>query len=69
MILESRMFPKRFFDLRSEEDMKVVKHFFQKSSWGKKPCPFLLEYPYTNIPEMVKDKIVYNTFGIKQNWS
>jgi hypothetical protein len=64
MILESRLSQKRFFNPKSKEDMKLVKYFFKNHSWGKQACPFFLEFPYSSIPDMLKDKIIHETFGI-----
>ena len=65
MILDSMRNRKRFFDPKSKQDMDAAKHFFKENSWGKKPCPFFLEFPYESIPNMIKDKIIYHTLGIK----
>lgn len=65
MSLESRIPHKRFFDPKSKADMAVVKKFMKTMAWGSSGCPFYLEYPYKNIPAMLKDKIVYNVVGVK----
>lgn len=67
MILESRLNQKRFFNPKMEKDMMLAKYFFKNHSWGKQPCPFFLEFPYSTIPDMMKDKIVYHNFGISFN--
>lgn len=65
MSLESRLNKKRFFNPASNEDMLVVKKFIKIGGWGATCCPFYLEYPYKNIPDMIRDKIVYNSVGVK----
>ena len=67
MILESRAKPKRFFDAKSKKDMAQAKMFFKTNSWGHGGCPFFLEFPYSTVPDMMKDKIIHNVFGIKFN--
>jgi hypothetical protein len=65
MILDSILIKKRFFDPRSEQDMNVFRHFVENHSWGGKPCPFFLEFPYTTIPDMIKDKITHNLLELE----
>ena len=48
---------RNIFDPSFDDDMAVVKEFLKTSSWGKKGCPFFLEWPYLDIPSMLKDKI------------
>ena len=67
MILESKLRPKRFFDPKSKKDMAIAKVFFKTQSWGYGGCPFFLEFPYSTVPDMMKDKIIHKTFGIKFN--
>lgn len=77
MILDSVVKQRRFFSEKSKEDIALAKQFFKNHAWGKSGCPFLLEYPYISIPDMIKDKIVHNALGLKYdrrhhmigNWS
>ena len=55
---------RRNFDPNNKEDVKEFKAFMQNSSW-EKGCPFNLEYPFLNIPDMIKDKLVRNLLGVK----
>lgn len=64
MILESKLRQKRFFDPRSKKDMDIAKLFFTKHTWGHGGCPFFLEFPYSTVPDMMKDKIIHKAFGI-----
>lgn len=65
MILESILSKKRFFDPKSKEDLSMAKKFIKNHSWGNSGCPFFLEFPYTTIPDMMRDKIVHDVMGIK----
>lgn len=65
MILDSKLSEKRFFDPKSKRDMEVATSFFKTHSWGHTGCPFYLEFPYMTIPDMMKDKIIHKTLGIR----
>lgn len=73
MILESINRQKRFFKESSKQDIELTKKFFEKFAWGPEGCPFILEYPYLSIPDMIKDKLVYKAVGLsfdrKEHWS
>lgn len=49
---------KHTFDVNSKQDIEVFKRYFETGSWGPEGCPFELEDPFTNVPDMCKDKIV-----------
>lgn len=65
MILDSVKRSKRFFDPKSKQDMAIVKKFVREQSWGIDGCPFYLEFPYVTIPDMIKDKVIHSTLGLK----
>ena len=73
MVLESINRQKRFFKESSKEDVQLAKTFFAEYRWGSEGCPFILEYPYQSIPDMIKDKLLYKVFGLsferKEHWS
>lgn len=48
---------RRFFEPSNETDLKIVRNYLHKNYWGTNGCPFYLEWPYLDIPSMVKDKI------------
>lgn len=50
-LLKSR----RYFNPYNKDDMKAVKKFFTKNRWDG--CPFILEWPYLTIPDMIKSKL------------
>ena len=57
---------RRLFEPSSKDDMKLVKKYLHSLSWGNQGCPFYLEWPYLDIPSMVKDKITeYTLKGLK----
>jgi hypothetical protein len=55
--LSHHVWQRRFFDATSKEDVKEYAHFLKYSQW-KSNCPFILEWPYLTITDMVKDKLV-----------
>lgn len=65
VVLSSVPRPKRYFNLKSKVDMKLYKHFLTTASWGGAGCPFILEYPYLSVPDMIKDKIVHSYVGVE----
>lgn len=55
---------KRRFDIDNEADVELFKHYIENSGWGVDGCPFLLEFPFLNIPDMIKAQIVYKFLGL-----
>lgn len=49
---------KRKFSVESKEDLNVFSEYIKTSSWGPNGCPFTIEYPWVNVPDMIKDKLV-----------
>lgn len=64
MILETLVRQKRYFDPNKKTDIQSAKDFFTNHSWGHDGCPFILEYPYLSIPDMIKDKLIHKVLGI-----
>lgn len=64
MILETIIRQKRVFDEHSKKDIQCAKDFFREHTWGDGGCPFVLEYPYLTVPDMIKDKIVHKALGL-----
>ena len=52
-----QQFPKRFFDVTNRKDLLMYKQFITTYSWGNTGCPFELEWPWLNIPDMIAHKI------------
>ena len=44
--------------------MAMVRDFFRDNRWGNFGCPFVLEWPYEDIPYMLKTKIVEHTLKL-----
>lgn len=53
----SARFPKRVFNPKSAEDLKIYKQFLATHSWGHRGCPFELEWPWLSVPDMINHKI------------
>lgn len=51
------MFSKRIFDPSKRKDMQVYAEFVKNNNWGAGTCPFELEWPWLNIPNMIEYKI------------
>lgn len=56
--VSSFIWQKREFDVNSKRDLSEYRDFLKTSKWGSNGCPFVLEYPYLTIPDMIKDKLV-----------
>lgn len=73
MVLETIIRQKRFFNEKSKRDIAIAKQFFKEHSWGIEGCPFILEYPYLTVPDMIKDKLIHKSLGIhydrRHHWS
>jgi hypothetical protein len=48
---------KHEFDAEDAEDLAEYKYFLQHQRW-KTSCPFILEWPFVDIIQMVEHKIV-----------
>jgi hypothetical protein len=63
--IENQMHNRRnYFDPEFPDDIMYAKEFLKTNSWGPNGCPFFLEWPYLDIPSMIKDKITKHTLGI-----
>lgn len=65
-VLATIIKPKIFFDVSNKKHIDLYKAFLRKHSWGVNGCPFILEFPYLTIPDMVKDKMVHKLLGVKR---
>lgn len=67
MILESLVKQKRCFDVTNKKDMQSAKMFFSTHSWRHEDgCPFILEFPYLTVPDMIRDKMINSSFEIER---
>jgi hypothetical protein len=48
---------KRWFDATNKQDLKDYAYFLKHNHW-KENCPFVLEWPYLTITDMIKDKLI-----------
>jgi len=53
---------KRLFDAANAEDLKIYQDFLLHSRW-QNGCPFIIEWPYLNVIDMIKHKIVSQHIG------
>ena len=47
---------KKYFDPTDKDHLKIFAGFLKTNAWVS-GCPFYLEEPYHDIPDMCKDKI------------
>lgn len=66
MILEMANANKRKFDVNNKKDIEAYKIFLTNQRWGSSCCPFVLEFPYLTIPDMIKDKMMNKYMKIEQ---
>jgi len=65
-VLASIIKQKIFFDADNEKHIKLYKSFLKDHRWGREACPFILEFPYLTIPDMIKDKLIHKLLNVKQ---
>jgi hypothetical protein len=65
MILDEYIKQKRFFNINDKKDIAIAKKFFKEYAWGIESCPFILEFPYLTIPDMLKDKMIHKFLNLK----
>lgn len=53
---------KREFDATSHQDLAAYQNFLLNKKWDN-GCPFVLEEPFTNVPDMINNKILYEHIG------
>ena len=66
MILETLIKPKVFFDVKDKKHVDLYRKFLVTGAWGLQACPFILEFPYLTIPDMIKDKLIHSFLKIKK---
>ena len=65
-ILETIVKQKRYFDVNSKKDIEMYRWFLTNHTWGHDGCPFVLEYPYLTIPDMIKDKLIHKFLKVEK---
>lgn len=63
-LLERNRQTKRTFNPTSKADREIFSYFLLNSKWKDNKCPFLLEWPFLTIPDMIKDRITRHTLNI-----
>jgi hypothetical protein len=48
---------KRVFDAADKNDLRLYKEYLQTRSWGRYGCPFVAEWPWLSVPDMIAHKI------------
>jgi hypothetical protein len=56
-IANLNLYQRHQFNPSNKDDLKIVKRYFHTNRWGVNGCPFYLEWPYEDIPYMLKTKI------------
>jgi hypothetical protein len=59
---------KRRFDPSKKKDRDEYRHFLQHKSWKSFVCPFVLEWPYLTVPDMIQDKITHHILGVQRKF-
>lgn len=52
-----QVYNKRFFDPNSRTDLKLARDFLENGQWPA-GCPFVVDWPYTNVPDLIKTEII-----------
>lgn len=59
---------KRKFDASNPLDRKIARDFLERRSWSnitrESVCPFNCEWPYLDIPSMLRDKLLKYYFQL-----
>jgi len=56
--VSSQVWQKREFNPTSKVDLQEYRYFITHTKW-KDGCPFILEWPFLNVLDMIKHKIIY----------
>ncbi len=57
---------KIFFDPNDKKHINMYKTFLRTHAWGNDGCPFILEFPYLTIPDMIKDRMIHKLLSVKK---
>lgn len=67
MILDMILRQKSLFDVNKQTDVDAYAKFLKTGSWNHtKGCPFILEFPYLTVPDMIKDKLIHKLLKVKK---
>jgi hypothetical protein len=56
--VSSQVWVKREFNPLDRTDLQEYRYFLDNSTW-KNGCPFIIEWPFLNVVDMIRHKIVY----------
>ena len=66
--LSHKIWQKRFFDPSNKSDVKEYKFFLDNDKW-KNNCPFILEWPYLTVTDMIRTQLIDHYIDIMVNKS
>ena len=55
-------FAKRYFNPVNKDDLEEFRYFMTKGHW-REGCPFILEWPHTNVVNMMQDQVTRHYIG------
>jgi len=50
--------PKIKFDVNSRKHVEHFRNFVITKAWGTAGCPYVCEFPFLNVPDMIQKKLV-----------
>lgn len=53
-----RIYNKRFFDPSKADDLEIALSYVKTGRWPGDGCPFIPDWPYTNVPDMIKTELL-----------
>jgi hypothetical protein len=65
-VLATLIKPKVLFDIDDKKHIMQYRDFLQHHKWGIDGCPFVLEFPYLTIPDMIKDKMIHKLLKVEK---
>jgi hypothetical protein len=65
MVLDTIIRPKVFFDANNKKDIERFRLFMEQAAWGSDGCPYILEFPYLTIPDMITDKLIHKFMKVE----
>lgn len=62
-LIERSKHNRRTFNPQDKNDMEEYAYFLKNRKW-RNGCPFLLDWPYLTVPDMIKDRVVRQYLSI-----
>jgi len=60
--LSHHQWTRRSFDPNRAEDLKEYHYFLKNHRW-ENGCPFIIEWPFLNVIDMISSRIINNYIG------